>query len=141
MHLKTVIKWTHTLVTLILAVVVAGLLYLNSGGDSRENDKLISSSQIDKNTWLYITEYGSGGATVPYLYRYYLAGKLEGNVSGQLARSVAFMEAGGSAAQVSAEGDTITISYGGKVYAFSNSVVYESHGETLQPHINFHARN
>lgn len=105
MPLKTAIKWFHRALTTILLIIVIGFVMLNSGG----------------------------GATVADSYRYYLSGKLEGNVSASLAKQVPFLVAVGSAANVSAEGDTINIKYSGKVFSFSNSVVYEANGDTHLP--------
>lgn len=141
MPLKTAIKWFHRALTGILLIIVIGFVMLNSGGDSSAEGNLVSSQQISDSTWLYVTEYSGGGATVADSYRYYLSGKLEGNVSASLAKQVPFLVAAGSAASVSAEGDTINIKYSGKVFSFSNSVVYEVNGDTHLPHINFQVNN
>ena len=141
MPLKTAIKWFHYALTLILLIIVIGFVMLNAGGDNRADDKLVSSQQISDNTWLYVTEYSGGGATVADSYRYYLSGKLEGNITASLAKQVPFLVAAGSAANVSAEGNTINIKYSGRVFSFSNSIVYEANGDATLPHINFQATN
>jgi len=48
---------------------------LNSAENDHSKDKLISSQQLNENTWLYVTGETGGGATVADSYRYYLAGK------------------------------------------------------------------
>ncbi|EMH4161782.1 hypothetical protein RJ498_000999 [Pluralibacter gergoviae] len=141
MPLKMVIRWLHCMLTTILLVIVIGFVILNTGGDSRADDKLVSSQQISDSAWLYVTEYSGGGATVANIYRYYLSGKLEGNISASLAKQVYFMEADGSAARVSAQDNTFHIQYSGRVFSFSNSVVYEANGKTFLPHINFQVSN
>lgn len=141
MPLKTSIKWIHRAVTVILLVVVIGFIMLNSGNDERAADKLVSSQQLNDHTWLYVTGYTGGGATVAGSYRFYLAGKIDGDEAASLSRMVPFLVAGGSGANVSASGDTISVKYGGKVISFSNSVVYEYNGTTYQPHISFQATN
>ena len=141
MPLKTVIKWFHYALTLILLIIVIGFVMLNAGGDNRADDKLVSSQKINDSTWLYVTEYSGGGATVADSYRYYLSAKLEGNITASLAKQVPFLVAAGSAANVSADGNTINIRYSGRVFSFSNSIVYEANGDATLPHINFQATN
>ncbi|MBH1929828.1 hypothetical protein [Serratia rubidaea] len=141
MPLKTVIKWFHYALTAVLLIVVIGFVMLNADGDELAGTRLVSSQQLSDSTWLYVTEYSGGGATVANSYRYYLSGKLEGNVNASLVKQVPFLVAAGSAANVSAEGDTINIKYSGRVFSFSNSVVYEGNGETQMPHIRFEANN
>jgi len=141
MPLKTAIKWFHRALTASLLIIVIAFMILNSDGDSSAEDKLVSSQKISDSTWLYVTEYSGGGATVSDSYRYYLSGKLEGNVTASLAKQVLFLVAANSAANVSAEGDTINIKYSGRVFSFSNSVVYEANGKTNLPHINFQVSN
>jgi len=50
-----------------------------------------------------------GGATVDDSYRYYLTGKLQSDISANLARQVPFLVATGSGATINAEGETISI--------------------------------
>ncbi|WP_410517064.1 hypothetical protein QNH99_18990 [Pantoea allii] len=109
---------------------------LNSAENDHSKDKLISSQQLNEHTWLYVT---GGGATVADSYRYYLAGKIQSDISANLAKQVPFLVATGSSAAVSVEGDTISIQYSGRVYSFSNSVVYEYQGKTFRPHLDFQA--
>lgn len=141
MSQTTLIQRLHRILTAILLVTVIGFAILNTGGDSRADDNLVSSQQISDSAWLYVTEYSGGGATVANIYRYYLSGKREGNIPASLAKQVYFMEAAGSAARVSAQDNTFHIQYSGRVFSFSNSVVYEANGKTFFPHINFQASN
>lgn len=141
MPLKTGIKWFHYALTTVLLIVVIGFVMLNTDEDERADTRLVSSQQLSDSTWLYVTEYSGGGATVANSYHYYLSGKLEGNVSASLAKQVPFLVAAGSAANVSADGGTINIKYSGRVFSFSNSVVYEGNGETQMPHLRFEANN
>lgn len=50
MPLKTVIKWFHYALTLILLIIVIGFVMLNAGGDNRADDKLVSSQKINDST-------------------------------------------------------------------------------------------
>ncbi|VEI62281.1 hypothetical protein [Serratia rubidaea] len=136
---KTVIKWFHYALTAVLLSVVIGFVMLNADGDEPAGTRLVSTQQLSDSTWLYVTEYSGGGATVANSYRYYLSGKLKGNVNASLTKQVPFLVAAGSAANVSADGDTISIKYSGRVFSFSNSVVYEGNGETQMPHLRFEA--
>ncbi|WP_432368877.1 hypothetical protein ACRPH4_18820 [Pantoea allii] len=115
---------------------VVAFFALNSAENDHSKDKLISSQQLNEHTWLYVT---GGGATVADSYRYYLAGKIQSDISANLAKQVPFLVATGSSAAVSVEGDTISIQYSGRVYSFSNSVVYEYQGKTFRPHLDFQA--
>ncbi|MDJ0039566.1 hypothetical protein [Pantoea allii] len=139
MPLKTVIKWLHRLLTVVLLITVAAFFALNYGDNDHSKDKLISSQQLDGHTWLYVTGETGGGATVADTYRYYLAGKIQSNISANLAKQVPFLVAKGSSAAVSVEGDTISIKYSGRVYSFSNSIAYEYQGQTFRPHLDFQA--
>lgn len=76
MQWRTAIKWLHGALTAILLLVVIGFIALNSS-DDRAEEHLISSRQLNDNTWLYVTGYRGGGATVANTYRYYLSGKVE----------------------------------------------------------------
>ena len=96
---------------------------------------------MDSHTWLYVTGSSSGGATVADSYRYYLTGKIEGNAAAELAKQIPFLIAAGSGANVSVEREVINISYSGRVFSFSNSIVYEYKGETFRPQVSFQARN
>ncbi|VEA71553.1 Uncharacterised protein [Serratia rubidaea] len=119
----------HYSLTAVLLIVVIGFVMFNADGDELAGTRLVSSKQLSDSTWLYITEYSGSGATVANSYRYYLSGKLEGDVSVSLAKQVPFLVAAGSAANISTEGDTINIKYSGRVFSFSNSVVYEGMGK------------
>ncbi|GLR10902.1 hypothetical protein COO59_16480 [Mixta theicola] len=137
MRLKTVISHLHIIVTLVLLVTVVGGIWLKLTDTDRADDKLIGVRQLDKQTWLYITEYDGGGATVPYIYRYYLAGKLEGNVSQQLADIAPFMRAATANAKINADDVIINVKYQGRVYAFNNLVPYRYQEKTIFPRIHF----
>ncbi|WP_410515755.1 hypothetical protein QO152_18840 [Pantoea allii] len=139
MPLKTVIKWLHRVLTVVLLVTVAAFFALNSAENDHSKDKLISSQQLNEHTWLYVTGETGGGATVADSYRYYLAGKIQSDISANLAKQVPFLVATGSSAAVSVEGDTISIQYSGRVYSFSNSIVYEYQGKTFRPPLYFQA--
>jgi len=141
MPLKTVIKWLHRVLTVVLLVTVVAFFALNSGENDHSKDKLISSQQLDATTWLYVTGDTGGGATVADSYRYYLSGKIQSDISANLAKQVPFLVATGSSAAVSVEGDAISIKYSGRVYSFSNSIVYEYQGKTFRPHLDFQATN
>ena len=136
---KTFIKWLHRVLTVVLLVAVVAFFALNSGDNDHSKDKLISSQQLDGHTWLYVTGETRGGATVADSYRYYLAGKIQSDISANLAKQLPFLVATGSSAAVSVEGDTISIKYSGRVYSFGNSIVYEYQGQTFRPYLDFQA--
>ena len=95
MQWKTVIKRLHGALTAILLLIVISFIALNSS-DERSEERLISSRQLNENTWLYVTGYSGGGATVANSYRYYLSGKIKGDIGASLAKQVPFLIAAGS---------------------------------------------
>ena len=141
MRLRTAIKWLHGLLTTILLMMVIGFMTSTPGSEQRSEDKVITSQQLDSHTWLYVTGFSGGGATVADSYRYYLTGKIEGDAAAELAKQIPFLIAAGRGANVSVEGEVINISYSGRVFSFSNSIVYEYKGETFRPQVSFQARN
>ncbi|MGP2463354.1 hypothetical protein [Pantoea ananatis] len=86
MPLKMVIKWLHRVLTVVLLVTVVAFFALNSGENDHSKGKLISSQQLDATTWLYVTGDTGGGATVADSYRYYLSGKIQSDISANLAK-------------------------------------------------------
>lgn len=139
MQLKTVTKQLHTIFTLVLLVTVIGFIWSTNTGTNRADDKTMVVRQLDEKTWLYVTEHNGGGATVPYVYRYYLAGKPQNNLNQQLADCVPFLRAATANASVTAQSGVISVHYQGRVFAFNNSVPYRYNNETIFPHIHFRA--
>lgn len=57
----------------------------------RSKDKLISKQKIDDGFYLYVTLYDKGGATVPFIYRYYLNKKISQNIVKTLSHGHPFL--------------------------------------------------
>ena len=124
----TVFKRLHCAFTLILLmIVVAGGVVFYSERISPD-DKLFSEQQLTPNTWLYITKYHDGGATVGEVYRYYLNKHLDKPLP-VLSDSAPFLVSDRSNAMINAVGDRILVRFTGKIYSFSNSASFYD-GET-----------
>lgn len=137
---KMGIKWAHRLLTAILLLVVAGYVVYQNYTVPPYNDTVFSSRQLNENTWLYVTKYQGGGATVSDVYRYYLAGKLSASPLKELGKIAPFLTAERGDAVVSKIGNLLSVNVTGKVYDFTNSVFYYSDGVAYTPTVDFTAR-
>lgn len=125
MPFRTAIKWLHRVVTLVLFVLIVGFWWLNHQPNVRANDELKRAYQLSDHQWLYMTVSRDGGATVPTVYRYYLADHLSGSdeeVVRQLSMGRPVIEGRGSVseAKVDQNGD-IDITYSGDVLSLNGS--------------------
>lgn len=119
-----VIKKLHTALTLLLLIII-GCLIINNG-NSQDSDALKRSQKINQSTWLYMTEYDSGGATVPALYRYYLTSEIVGNdqqVLKKLNTLEPLIEGSGSIHSLSLTADgKVTFGWSGKIFSVSSEI-------------------
>ncbi|MCT4716309.1 hypothetical protein MUA01_15205 [Enterobacteriaceae bacterium H18W14] len=123
MQFRTAIKWLHGLTTLTLLIIVAGFLYLNSS-QSESPDILKRSSQVNENTWLYMTEQNGGGATVSLIYRYYLSPKIDGSdveIAMKLSTQEPLIVGAGTITDIRVdENNKINVKYSGKVFSITD---------------------
>ncbi len=138
---STAIKWLHRLLTLALFLVVLVYALVQQYSGPPYDDELILSKQLNSSSWLYITKYKDGGATVSDVYRYYLAGKLSASPLKELGKIAPFLTAERGDAVVSKIGNLLSVNVTGKVYDFTNSVFYYSDGVAYTPTVDFTARN
>lgn len=136
---NSAIEWSHRLLTGVLVVVVLGYVAYQRFIDVAPQDSLYSTRQLSENTWLYVTKYRGGGATVSDVYRYYLDGKLDEAPLKHLAERAPFLVADVGDAQVSGQDDRIDVRVTGRVYAFSNSELFQSGDRTFMPVIDLTA--
>lgn len=136
MPFRMAIKWLHRVVTLTLLLLVIGFWWLSHSEDDPAGDKLLRTQKINDHMWLYMTESQSGGATVPFHYRYYLAGELKGN-NGDVVKSLAegfpFISGSGTIVDISTGANNrVNVTYSGNVLSLSNaaSYIYNSHSYT-----------
>ncbi|WP_411704284.1 hypothetical protein [Edaphovirga cremea] len=138
---NTAIKWVHRLLTAFLLLVVASYVVYQHYVGPPYNDAVFSSRQLNENTWLYVTKYQGGGATVSDVYRYYLSGKIAGDAVKALGEMSPFLTADTGSVNISKIGNLVTVKVTGKVYDFSNSVFYTSDGLDVTPVIELYAIN
>lgn len=136
---NSVIEWLHRLLTAVLLGVVLGYLAYQRLVNVAPEDSLYARRQLSENTWLYVTRYQGGGATVSDVYRYYLDGKLDETPLKHLAERAPFLVADEGDAQVSGQDDRIDVSLTGRVYAFGNSELFQSGDRTFMPVIDLTA--
>ncbi len=141
MRVRMVIKRGQVFLILLLMILVGGVAFLNLATDSRSADELRHSYQVKDCLWLYITENKSGNATVPVIYRFYLADKITGNadaILNALKQNIPFLTGNGSISQITADGDQhIRVSYSGKVYSLSDTVSFSSGGQRVNAAISY----
>lgn len=135
------IKWAHRLLTALLLLMVLGYAVYQHYIGPPYKDALFTSRQLNENTWLYVTKYQGGGATVSDVYRYYLSGKIIGDAVKALGEMPPFLTADTGSAKINKIGNLVTVRVTGKVYAFSNSVFYTSDGLDVIPVIELYAIN
>jgi len=134
-----VIKWGHRIVTVVLLLLVASYVAYQHYTGPPYNDALFKSQQLNENTWLYVTKYQGGGATVSEVYRYYLSGKIAANPVKALGEMSPFLTSDSGEAKVTKIGRLVTVRITGRIYDFTNSVLYTSDGIEYIPSIELFA--
>lgn len=136
---STVIKWIHRLLTAVLLVLVVGNVAYRYYVGPPYDDALYQSRQLNEDTWLYVTKYQGGGATVSEVYRYYLAGEIQKDVLKALGNTAPFLTADSDNASIIKVGNRVTVRITGRIYDFTNSVFYTSGGEAIIPSVELYA--
>lgn len=133
------IKWMHRLLTAVLLVLVVGNVAYRYYLGPPYDDTLYQTRQLNDDTWLYVTKYQGGGATVPEVYRYYLAGEIQQDVLTALGKTAPFLTSDSDDASVTKVGNRVTVRIAGRIYDFSNSVFYTSDGVDIIPSIELYS--
>ena len=141
MQSSTVTKKCHCLLTAILLLIVTGLSLYHYFNQAVPDDALFAQRKITDSTYLYIIRYKGGGATVSEVYRYYLDGRLQGDILHHLKDRRPFLISEVANASVSGYGAHINVRLSGRVYAFTNSDLFYSEGIAVIPVINFTANS
>lgn len=136
---NTVIKWLHRLLTTVLLVLVVSNVAYRYYVGPPYNDALFKTEKLSEDTWLYVTKYQGGGATVSEVYRYYLAGEIPKDVLKVLGNTAPFLTADSDNASISKVGNRVTVRISGRIYDFTNSVFYTSGGEAIIPSVELYA--
>ncbi|ATF93201.1 Uncharacterised protein [Cedecea neteri] len=129
------IKWLYRLLTLVLLMVVIGYVWMNFS-PSNPIYPLKRTYQVSHNTWLYMTEQNSGGATVPVAWRYYLSTQLSGDdsdIARQLSTVTPLIVGYGTITNIQVDDkNLISATYSGKVLSISDDATQVSF--KIQPH-------
>lgn len=133
MQNSTVIKNAHRMLTVVLLLLVAGYAVYQFYFNGDPDDMLYSQQKITDDTFLYVTKYKGGGATVSDVYRYYLDGNLRGDPLTSLKNREPFMIADVGNAKVTGYGNHINVNMTGRVYSFTNSDLFNSDGVAIMP--------
>lgn len=139
MRYSTVIKALHRTLTLVLLLLVICFVIYQYSLSKPYNDRLYASKQLNGNTWLYITQYQGGNATVSDVFRYYLSGEYSEVPLKDVGDMKPFLTADTGTANVTKIGRLVTVRIKGKVYHFTNSVMYLSKGTAVFPLIELYA--
>lgn len=133
----------HCIATLIMAVVIAGYCYLQYIERLTVRDKLYEVRQLTPRTWLYITEYAEPDMTTGYIYRYFLASKVDGDplVALEKQNIAPTLTANTPRAKVDGIGNNISFTVHGTIYDFTSSAFfYDAEGIAVAPSIDLTAR-
>ncbi|PKE31050.1 hypothetical protein CWS43_10255 [Rahnella sp. AA] len=139
MQNNMVIKWVHRIVTVVLLLLVASYVAYQHYTGPPYDDALFKSQQLNENTWVYVTKYQGGGATVSEVYRYYLSGNITGDPIKILGAMAPFLTSDSGAASVTKIGRLVTVRITGRIFDFTNSVLYTSDGTEYIPSIELFA--
>lgn len=124
MQFRTVIKILHCITTVCLLTLVGGFILLNQQDDTP--DTLKTTSQINSNHWLYMTEHNKGGATVPITYRYYIHAKIDGSdseIEKELNKLEPLISGMGNITNIRIDKDEhINVTYSGRVLSLADDV-------------------
>ncbi|PLR34866.1 hypothetical protein CYR32_11855 [Chimaeribacter coloradensis] len=140
MQNNALIKRLHMALTGILLVLVAGYALYQFVFNGAPDDALYAQQRITESTFLYVTKYQGGGATVSEVYRYYLDSDLPGDPMTHLKERAPFLVTDVGNAKVSGYGDHINVVLTGRVYAFTNSSLFYAGGAAVMPVITLTAQ-
>lgn len=136
---NTVIKSLHCTLTAVLLLLVGGDAAYQYYFNAPPDDVFFSRQKVTDTTFLYITRYKGGGATVSEVYRYYLDGNLSGDPMEHLKSRAPFLVSEVSNAKVTGYGSHVNVTLTGRVYSFTNSDLFYSDGIAIMPVISFTA--
>ncbi|ATF90987.1 Uncharacterised protein [Cedecea neteri] len=136
---NTVIKSLHCTLTAVLLLLVGGYAAYQYYFNGPPDDVFFSRQKVTDTTFLYITRYKGGGATVSEVYRYYLDGNLSGDPMEHLKSRAPFLISAVSNAKVTGYGSHVNVTLTGRVYSFTNSDLFYSDGVAIMPVISFTA--
>jgi len=136
-------KALHWIVTIIMGVMIGCHFYFEYEQRITIRDKLYNARQLTPRTWLYITEYAGANMTTGNVYRYFLAGKLNGNPLIMLEKQgiAPTLTANTPSAKVDGIGNNVSFTVYGTVYDFSTTAFfYDTDGIAVAPSIDLTAR-
>lgn len=140
---STTFRALHWILSIIMAMMIAGHLYFEHQKRITVRDKLYEARQLTPRTWLYVTEYQGANMTTGNVYRYYLASKVSGNPLAALEKQgiAPTLTANTPSAKVDGIGNNISFTVYGTVYDFSTSAFfYDTEGIAVVPTVDLIAR-
>lgn len=130
MQNPSAIKW---LLALLTVVTLCQAIWITLSGETRpELTKVMSKTPIGQNGFVYEVLSDSGGATVPFVYFYYVLERQENdkNALSALREKSPFLATRQSGAIVSVSGNRIKAHIQDTVYSFSSVAVYGQKDQT-----------
>ncbi|PLR50673.1 hypothetical protein [Chimaeribacter arupi] len=139
MQNNKIFRRLHATLTVTLLLLVAGYAFCRFYVNRAPEDALYAQRRITESTFLYVTKYQGGGATVSEVYRYYLDGVLPGDPMPHLKERTPFLVTDVGNAGISGYGNHINVTLTGRVYMFTNSDLFYAEGVAIMPVISLTA--
>ena len=121
---KKSFRLAHGILTALLLIILLADCIYSVLAHQPPDDILTQNKQLTDNTWLYVTKYYDYGHKVPLMYRYYLAGQLNGDFITQLSEMKPFLVADVDNAQITGSGNAFDVSLKGHIFSFTNTEKY-----------------
>lgn len=137
MCVSMAIRWLHRAVTVVLFVPVMGYLACLYMINGTKDDSLERKTQLSDSITLYVTQYNGRETTVSKVYRYYLGDN--SLTLNQLRDMRPFLVTDNDQIVVSGYGNTVNVKLTGRVYSFSNYVLFFAQSEAVMPVINLNS--
>lgn len=140
---STTFRALHWILSIVMAIMIAGHFYFEHQKRITVRDRLYEMRQLTPRTWLYVTEYKGANMTTGNVYRYYLASKFLGNPLAALEKQgiAPTLTANTPGARVDGIGNNVSFTVYGTVYNFSTSAFfYDTEGIAVIPTVDLTAR-
>ncbi|MBV4535336.1 hypothetical protein [Pseudomonas urmiensis] len=133
------IKWT---LWALVVVCFGQMLYIYASSPARPDpDRVVAVTPVGEGGAIYEVLYGSGGATVPYVYRYFVMDlqASEEAVLKKTKKATPFLVTQSTGAVRGVEGITVKLRTSETIYDFHNRAYFKTHGELNIVKFDLHA--
>lgn len=123
------IKWT---LWALLVVCLGQMLYIYASSAGRPDpERIVSVTPVGEGGAVYEVLYDSGGATVPYVYRYFVMDLQADDEAAlqQTKKATPFLVTQSTGAVRDVAGSTVKLHTRETIYDFHNTAYFKTHGE------------